>query len=194
MIIKEAEFIKSATKPGEYTDPLYPELAFAGRSNVGKSSLINTLLNRKKLVKTSSKPGCTQLINFFTLNNEISIVDLPGYGYAKVSKKIRAQWGPMVERYLSVRETLMAMVLLVDIRRDPGKEELGLVDWFEAHRVPYIIVVTKADKLSKTKQQVRLKAIAESLGMEKETLIPFSSKTRLGRDRVWKELEAFLNP
>ena len=194
MIIKEAEFIKSATKPTEYTEPLYPELAFAGRSNVGKSSLINSLLNRKQLVKTSSKPGCTQLINFFILNNEVSIVDLPGYGYAKVSKKIRAQWGPMVERYLSVRETLMAMVLLVDIRRYPGKEEFGLVDWFEAHRVPYIIVLTKADKLSKTKQQVRIKAIAESFGMEKDALIPFSSKTRLGRDRVWKELEDFLTP
>jgi GTP-binding protein len=192
MIIKEAEFIKSATKPTEYTEPLYPELAFAGRSNVGKSSLINTLLKRKKLVKTSSKPGCTQLINFFVLNNEVSIVDLPGYGYAKVSKKIRAQWGPMVERYLSIRETLMGMVLLVDIRRDPGKEELGLVDWFEAHRVPYIIVVTKADKLSKTKQQVRIKAIAESFEIEKDALIPFSSKTRLGRDRVWKELDEFL--
>ena len=194
MIIKETTFIKSATKPAEYTEPLYPELAFAGRSNVGKSSLINTLVNRKKLVKTSSKPGCTQLINFFMLNNELSIVDLPGYGYAKVSKKVRAQWGPMVERYLSVRETLRAMVLLIDMRRDPGKEEFGLVDWFEAHRVPYIIVLTKADKLSKTKQQVRIKAIAESLGMEKETLIPFSSKTRLGRDRVWKELNALLTP
>ena len=192
MIIKEAEFIKSATKPTEYTDPLYPELAFAGRSNVGKSSLINTLLKRKKLVKTSSKPGCTQLINFFVLNNEVSIVDLPGYGYAKVSKKIRAQWGPMVEKYLSIRETLMGMVLLVDIRRDPGKEELGLMDWFEAHRVPYIIVVTKADKLSKTKQQVRIKAIAESFEIEKDALILFSSKTRLGRDRVWKELDEFL--
>ncbi len=194
MIIKESEFIKSATKPAEYTDPMFQEIAFAGRSNVGKSSLINTLVNRKKLVKTSSKPGCTQLINFFTLNNEISIVDLPGYGYAKVSKKIRAQWGPMVERYLTVRETLMAMVLLIDMRRDPQKEEFGLVDWFEAHKVPYIIVLTKADKLSKTKQQVRIKAIAESLGMEKETLIPFSSKTRLGRDRVWKELDSLLNP
>ena len=194
MIIKEATFIKSATKPAEYTEPLYPELAFAGRSNVGKSSLINTLVNRKKLVKTSSKPGCTQLINFFMLNNELSIVDLPGYGYAKVSKKVRDQWGPMVERYLSVRETLRAMVLLIDMRRDPGKEEFGLVDWFEAHRVPYIIVLTKADKLSKTKQQARIKAIAESLGMEKDALIPFSSKTRLGRDRVWKELNALLTP
>ncbi|MCP4114663.1 MAG: YihA family ribosome biogenesis GTP-binding protein [Desulfobacteraceae bacterium] len=194
MIIKEATFIKSAVKPDQYTDPLYPELAFAGRSNVGKSSLINTLLNRKKLVKTSSKPGCTQLINFFMLNNELSIVDLPGYGYAKVSKKVRAQWGPMVERYLKIRETLRAMVLLIDMRREPGKEEFGLIDWFEANRVPYIIVLTKADKLSKTKQQVRIKAIAESLGMEKETLIPFSSKTRLGRDRVWKELNAFLTP
>lgn len=194
MIIKDVEFIKSATKPDEYTEPLFLEVAFAGRSNVGKSSLINTLINRKRLVKTSAKPGCTQLINFFLLNGNLSLVDLPGYGYAKVSKKIRAQWGPMIERYLTVRETLRAMVLLIDMRREPQQEEMDLINWFTAHAVPYRIVLTKADKLSKTKQQKSISAIARGLGMEQESLIAFSSKTRLGRDRLWQELDRMLNP
>ncbi len=194
MIIKDVTFIKSATKPSEYTEPMFLEVAFAGRSNVGKSSLINTLINRKSLVKTSSKPGCTQLINFFLLNGNLSLVDLPGYGYAKVSKKIRAQWGPMIERYLTVRETLRAMVLLIDMRREPQREELDLIAWFTAHAVPFRIVLTKADKLSKTKQQKSISTIARGLGMEQEVLIPFSSKTRLGRDRLWKELDTMLNP
>lgn len=194
MIIKNVEFIKSATKPGEYTEPLFLEVAFAGRSNVGKSSLINTLINRKSLVKTSSKPGCTQLINFFLVNGNLSFVDLPGYGYAKVSKKVRAQWGPMIEQYLTVRETLRAMVLLIDMRREPQKEERDLIAWFTAHAIPHLIILTKADKLSKRNQQTNISAIAGCLGREQETLIPFSSKTRLGRDRVWKELDAILNP
>jgi GTP-binding protein len=194
MIIKNVEFIKSATKPDEYTEPLFLEVAFAGRSNVGKSSLINTLINRKSLVKTSAKPGCTQLINFFLLNGNLSLVDLPGYGYAKVSKKIRAQWGPMIERYLTVRETLRAMVLLIDMRREPQQEELDLINWFTAHAIPHRIVLTKADKLSKTKQQKSISTIARCLGMEQDRLISFSSKTRLGRDRLWTELDTMLNP
>lgn len=192
MIIKNVEFVKSATKPAEYTDPLFLEVAFAGRSNVGKSSLINTLINRKSLVKTSSKPGCTQLINFFLVNGNLSFVDLPGYGYAKVSKKVRTQWGPMIERYLTVRTTLRAIVLLIDIRREPQKEEMDLIGWFTVHSIPHLIVLTKADKLSKTKQQANISAIARCLGRQKEELISFSSKTRLGRDRVWKELDAIL--
>ncbi|MDY0374687.1 MAG: ribosome biogenesis GTP-binding protein YihA/YsxC [Desulfobacterium sp.] len=192
MIIKNVEFIKSATKPAEYTEPLFLEVAFAGRSNVGKSSLINTLINRKSLVKTSSKPGCTQLINFFLVNGNLSFVDLPGYGYAKVSKKVRTQWGPMIERYLTVRTTLRAMVLLIDMRREPQKEEMDLIGWFTAHSIPHLIVLTKADKLSKTKQQANISTIARCLGRQQEELITFSSKTRLGRDRVWKELDAIL--
>jgi len=194
MIIKESEFVKSATKPDQYPEPIFLEVAFAGRSNVGKSSLINTLINRKNLVKTSSKPGCTQLINFFLINKQISLVDLPGYGYAKVSKTVRSEWGPMVERYLSVRETLRAMVLLIDIRREPQKEELNLIDWFQGHKIPHLIVLTKADKLSKRQQQISITAIAKILGMEEDALIAFSSKTRLGRDRIWQELDLLLNP
>ncbi len=136
MIIKQVDFIKSATKPSQYPEDGLPEIAFAGRSNVGKSSLINCLVQRKSMVKTSSKPGCTQLINFFTVNESLSFVDLPGYGYAKVSKKIRSQWQPMVETYLSCRKNLLGLILLIDIRRDPEKEELDLVRWLNKKKLP----------------------------------------------------------
>jgi len=118
MMIKTVEFVKSAVKPSQYPEYDFSEIAFAGRSNVGKSSLINTLIQRRNMVKTSSKPGCTQLINFFLVNEMLSFVDLPGYGYAKVSKKIRSQWQPMVNLYLSQRQNLLGLVLLIDIRRD----------------------------------------------------------------------------
>jgi GTP-binding protein len=192
MIVKQAEFIKSATKPAQFTEPVFPEIAFAGRSNVGKSSLINTLVNRKNLVKTSSKPGCTQLINFFTINNEISFVDLPGYGYAKVSKSIRTQWAPMVDRYLSTRKNLMGVILLIDIRRDPGKEDFELMDWFAKRRIPFLTVLTKVDKLSRTKQQKRLAVLTKTLERGKEDLILFSSKTRQGKELVLGEISALL--
>ena len=164
-------------------------MAFAGRSNVGKSSLINTLIQRKDMVKTSSKPGCTQLINFFLVNDDLSFVDLPGYGYAKVSKKIRAQWQPMVERYLSQRENLLGLVLLIDIRRDPKKEEFDLLDWLVSHDLPHLVILTKSDKLSKTKQAKRLTAICSQLNREKNGVILFSSKTRQGRETVLDEIK-----
>ena len=189
MKIKYTEFVKSAVKPSQYPEYNLPEVAFAGRSNVGKSSLINTLIQRKGMVKTSSKPGCTQLINFFLINQEISFVDLPGYGYAKVSKKIRARWQPMVERYLSVRGNLLGLILLIDIRRDPGKEEFDLIHWLHSHELPHLIVLTKADKLSKTKQGKRLSAIASQLNREEDGVILFSSKSRMGRDTVLGEIE-----
>ncbi len=192
MIIKQAEFIKSAVKPSDFTDPEFPEVAFAGRSNVGKSSLINTILNRKNLVKTSSKPGCTQLINFFKINENISFVDLPGYGYAKVSKKIRAQWGPMVERYLNVRKNLMGVILLIDIRRDPGKEEFELMDWLSNHNIPSLTVLTKADKLSRQKQQKRLSSIIRVLERKKEDMILFSAKSKQGKETVLNEIESLV--
>ncbi|MBU8848683.1 MAG: ribosome biogenesis GTP-binding protein YihA/YsxC [Desulfobacterales bacterium] len=193
MIIKTVEFIKSAVKPSQYPEYDFPEIAFAGRSNVGKSSLINTLIQRRDMVKTSSKPGCTQLINFFLVNEGLSFVDLPGYGYAKVSKKIRAQWQPMINLYLSRRQSLLGLILLIDIRRDPGKEESDMVDWLESHKMPYLVILTKSDKLSKTKQQKRLNSICSQINREKNSVILFSSKTKKGRDTILEEIEDLID-
>ena len=189
MIVKSADFVTSAVKPTQYPEALYPEAAFAGRSNVGKSSLINTLVNRKRLVKTSATPGRTQLINFFTVNDRVSLVDLPGYGYAKVPASVTRNWGPMIETYLKGRETLRAVVLIMDVRRIPDIEEQNFIDWLELyHRTP-ILVLTKADKLSKSTQKKQRQAIAAALGVNDAALILFSAKTRLGKPEVWSAIE-----
>jgi GTP-binding protein len=189
MIVKSAEFVTSAVKAAHYPEALYPEAAFAGRSNVGKSSLINTLVNRKRLVKTSATPGRTQLINFFSVNDTLSLVDLPGYGYARVPASVKRTWGPMIETYLKGRETLKAVVLILDIRRTPGLEEQNFIDWLKIyHRTP-ILVLTKADKLSKTAQKKQRQAIGTALGVDESTLILFSAKTRLGKSVVWSAIE-----
>jgi len=193
MIIKSVDFVKSAVKAVDYPEYDFPEIAFAGRSNVGKSSLINTLIQRKGMVKTSSKPGCTQLINFFMINEDLSFVDLPGYGYAKVSKKIRAQWQPMIERYLSNRNNLIGLVLLIDIRRDPKKEEFDLLDWLSSHDLPHLVILTKSDKLSKTKQEKRWVSICSQLNREKNGVILFSAKTRKGRETILDEINNLID-
>ena len=193
MIIKTVDFIKSAVKPSQYPEYDFPEIAFAGRSNVGKSSLINTLIQRKDMVKTSSKPGCTQLINFFMVNENLSFVDLPGYGYAKVSKKIRSQWQPMVNLYLSQRKSLLGLILLIDTRRDPEKEEFDMMEWLEAHKIPYLVVLTKSDKLSKTEQQKRLLSICAQMNREKDNVILFSTRTKIGRDIILGEIENLMD-
>ncbi len=190
MIIKNVRFVKSAVKPSQYPEYDLPEIAFAGRSNVGKSSLINTLIQRRDMVKTSSKPGCTQLINFFIINEALSFVDLPGYGFAKVSKKIRSQWQPMVNRYLSSRANLFGLILLIDIRRDPGKEEFDMLEWLESRQIPYLIVLTKADKLSRTKQVKHQVSICRQLRLDKDDVILFSARTKKGRNTVLDEIEA----
>ncbi len=192
MKIKTVEFIKSAVQTAHYPEYDFPEIAFAGRSNVGKSSLINTLIQRKNMVKTSSKPGCTQLINFFLVNEDLSFVDLPGYGYAKVSKKIRAQWQPMIERYLSHRKSLLGLVLLIDIRRDPAKEEFDMIEWLESNKKPYLVILTKSDKLSKTKQEKRRIAICSQIDRDKSGVILFSSKTKKGRETILNEIESLI--
>ncbi|MEA3280231.1 MAG: ribosome biogenesis GTP-binding protein YihA/YsxC [Thermodesulfobacteriota bacterium] len=189
MKIKSAEFVTSAVKPSQYPPPVLPEIAFSGRSNVGKSSLINTLLNRKRLVKTSSTPGRTRLINFFVINNIISFVDLPGYGYAKVPASVKKSWGPMIETYLLIRETLKGVVLIMDIRRTPGIEELKFIDWLSRFGIPSILILTKTDKLSKTKQIKQQLAIAETLNVDKDNLILFSMKTGRGKNYVWDAVE-----
>ena len=192
MIVKTAEFVTSAVKPEHYPPPDYPEIAFAGRSNVGKSSLINKLVQRKRLVKTSNTPGRTQLINFFRINGQISFVDLPGYGYARVPSAIKKQWGPMIETYLASRPSLKGVLLLVDIRRVPGQEELHLINWLDYHGRPFRIVVTKADKLSRNKQVRPLRSIAEGFGCPRRDLLLFSAKTGLGLETLWRALEEMI--
>lgn len=192
MHVKSAEFIKSAVKPSHYPEAVLPEFAFVGRSNVGKSSLINTLVNRKRLVKTSSTPGRTQLINFFDINEMFTFVDLPGYGYAKVPKKVVKSWGDMIETFLSQRETLKGVVLLMDIRRTPKQDEVDLINWFDHYSIPAILVLTKADKFSKQKQTVHHKKCAAALDLTPEDFITFSSKSRLGKDKLWNKLEVLL--
>jgi GTP-binding protein len=193
MIIQSAEFIKSAVKPAQYPPEGLPEIAFAGRSNVGKSSMINCLVNRKRLVKTSSTPGRTQLLNFFNINDEMIFVDLPGYGYARVPVGIRKTWGPMIEKYLACRATLKGVVLILDIRRDPAEDEHNLIEWMNSRRIPLILVLTKSDKLSKIRQKNRADAIRQRLPRISEALICFSAKTRLGRDHVWEAILQIIN-
>ena len=185
MIIKSAEFVTSAVKTTQYPSEALPEIAFAGRSNVGKSSLINTLVNRKHLVKTSSTPGRTQLINFFDINKNLTFVDLPGYGYAKVPVAVRKKWGPMIETYLSTRQTLKGVVIIMDIRRLPREEEQNLIHWLAHYSIASILVLTKTDKLSKTKLIKQQAAIVQALSVAKEDVILFSAKTRRGKDAVW---------
>ena len=188
LIIKSAEFVTSAVKKAQYPPEVLPEIAFAGRSNVGKSSLINTLVNRKRLVKTSSTPGRTQLINFFNINNNLTFVDLPGYGYAKVPAAVRKKWGPMIETYLSSRNTLKGVVIILDIRRHPREEEQNLIHWLAHYSIASILVLTKTDKLSRTKVAQQHNAIIRALAMEKEEAILFSAKTRRGRDAIWNAI------
>lgn len=192
MIIKSAEFVTSAVKPSQYPPELLPEMAFAGRSNVGKSSLINKLVNRRHLVKTSRTPGRTQLINFFDINEAFTFVDLPGYGYAKVPAAVQKKWGPMIETYLSGRKTLRGVVSLMDIRRQPGVEERNLADWLAGYRIPIIRVLTKSDKLSKTKQKKQMDLIAGNLMVGRESLLMFSAKTGKGRDAVWEAIDKLI--
>ncbi|AMV73416.1 ribosome biogenesis GTP-binding protein YihA/YsxC [Desulfuromonas carbonis] len=188
MQIKSTEFLKSCTAPGHYPEALWPEIAFAGRSNVGKSSLINTLLNRRALVRTSSTPGRTQLLNFFLVNGELGLVDLPGYGFAKVPMAVRKDWGPMVRTYLETRSCLRAVVLLFDVRRVPYGEDLQLLDWLEEFGVPTIPVITKVDKISRGQRARQLAPIFAATGLPADAFTLFSAKTREGRDEIWQRL------
>jgi GTP-binding protein len=188
MLIKSAEFITSAVRPSQFPAADLPEFAFAGRSNVGKSSLINTLVNRKKLVMTSSTPGKTRLINFFCVNDALLFVDLPGYGFARVPEAERRRWRPMIEGYLTGRPNLKAVVVILDARRTPAGEESQLLEWLAERDIPPILVVTKSDKLSKTDQKKQLQTIALALAVESEELLLFSSKSRQGWDALWKAI------
>ncbi len=188
MIVKHTEFIKSATKPAHYPEETLSEIAFAGRSNVGKSSLINVLVNRKNLVRTSNTPGRTQLINFFRINNSFTFVDLPGYGFAKVPLAVKKEWGPMIESYLSRRENLRGVVLILDIRRIPSDEDLQMLQWLRARGIPPIVVVTKCDKLSKNQRAKQVAVIAREIRMAASELLLFSALSREGLDPIWERI------
>jgi GTP-binding protein len=194
MIIKSAEFIKSAAKSSDYPPARLPEIVFAGRSNVGKSSLINILVNRKRLAKTSSTPGRTQLINFFEINAELVFVDIPGFGYAKVPEAIRRSWAPMIETYLATRRTLKGLVLIMDSRRTPGAEEMALVDWLNRHQIAGVLALTKIDKLSRSRQQACARSAAAALSVPQEDIVLFSAKTRQGREELWQRIERLIAP
>ncbi|HPQ44518.1 MAG TPA: ribosome biogenesis GTP-binding protein YihA/YsxC [Syntrophales bacterium] len=194
MKVISAEFVKSAVRPFDYPDDSVPEVAFVGRSNVGKSSLINTLVNRKKLAKTSNTPGRTQLINFFMINDNISFVDLPGYGYARVPSSVKKGWGKMVEDYLEGRKNLRLVVMILDIRRDPSEEDTQLIQWLRMNTIAMVFVLTKVDKYSRSRMNVSRRMIGEQLGVLSDELIPFSAKTRYGRDDLWRVIEDACSP
>lgn len=181
MKITSAEFITSAVRQTQYPQTSMPEVAFAGRSNVGKSSLINALVNKKHLVKTSARPGRTQTINFFLINRNVCFVDLPGYGFAEVPLTVRAQWKEMVEGYLRSRKSLRLVVILLDIRRVPGTDDASLIRWLEAAAIPYLVVLTKADKLSNNRQRTQYGLIKDQLLLAQAELLLFSAVTHQGR-------------
>ena len=188
MKITSAEFIKSALKQSDYPGESLPEVAFAGKSNVGKSTLINILLNRKNLVRTSSSPGRTQMLNFFRINNQINFVDFPGYGFAKVPVRVRAQWKPMVENYLKYRKTLKMTIILLDARREPSSDDASLVRWLETFGIPFLIVLTKSDKISRNKCSSQKKIVKDFLLLKDEEIICFSAVTGMGKQEILKRI------
>lgn len=190
MKLSQVEFVSSATSPSHYPEGDRPEVAFAGRSNVGKSSLLNALLERKKLARTSKTPGRTRLINFFNVNDALYLVDLPGYGYAKVSKSERASWGKMLERYVRGRENLRAIAVLLDIRREPSEDDRMLLEGIASLGLGAIVVLTKSDKLSKSQRFSRSAKLARALGLGQRDVICFSSVTGEGRQDLWRAIEA----
>lgn len=189
MEIKQAEFKISAVKPAQYPDDGRIEIAFVGRSNVGKSSLINTLTNRRKLVKVSGTPGKTRLINFFTINDSFYFVDLPGYGYAKVSKSEKAKWGDMMELYLINRPQLKKVALLVDCRHKPTADDILMYDWIKHYGYEILVVATKKDKLTRNELQKSVKVIRETLNLGKEDkIVFFSSLKKEGKEELLEEM------
>ncbi|MCR5836425.1 MAG: ribosome biogenesis GTP-binding protein YihA/YsxC [Lachnospiraceae bacterium] len=189
MIVKNAELATVCGVTSKLPENDMPEIAFAGKSNVGKSSLINGLVNRKSLARTSSQPGKTQTINFYEINHEMYFVDLPGYGYAKVSKEIKAKWGKLIERYLNNSKQLKAIFLLVDIRHEPSANDVDMYQWVLASGYEPIIIATKADKIKRSQLLKNIKIIKEKLGSKDITVIPFSAQTKQGKEEILDLIE-----
>jgi GTP-binding protein len=190
MKVITTEFVTGAVSAKQYPKDSYPEFAFVGRSNVGKSSLIRSLLNRKKLVRISSTPGKTREINFFRINDTLMFADLPGYGFARVTPALQKKWKTMIEEYLTKRDPLLAIVFIVDIRRKPTELDLTLKEWLEDLGRPYILVITKSDKLSGTERSKQTKIIkAAFMGDQTLATVTYSSKNHLGRKELWSEIQ-----
>jgi GTP-binding protein len=186
MKVNQSEFVISAVGPSQYPLDALPEIALAGRSNVGKSSLINRMINRKNLARTSSQPGKTQTLNYYKINDDLYFVDLPGYGYAKVSQEQRRQWGQFIEQYLTNREPLKLVLQLVDARHEPTKDDVMMYEWVRHIGLPLAVVATKADKLSRSQWQKHVKVVKTTLGMGKdEPFFLFSSETGQGKEELW---------
>lgn len=190
MIIKNAELETVCGVTSVLPKNELPEFAFSGKSNVGKSSLINALMNRKNLARTSGQPGKTQTVNYYKVNNAFYFVDLPGYGYAKVSKEIKAKWGKMIEKYLRTSKVLKIVFLLVDIRHDPGENDVTMFEWVKANGFVPVVIATKLDKIGKTQVNRQVANIRKVLGADKDVkIIPFSVETKQGRDDIWNLLD-----
>ena len=193
MVIKYTELETVCGITSSLPDNAKPEVAFAGKSNVGKSSLINGLLNRKSLARTSSQPGKTQTINFYNVNHELYLVDLPGYGYAKVNQETKAKWGRMIENYLHSSRQLKAVFLLIDIRHAPSANDKDMYDWIVHQGYSPIIIATKLDKIKRSQIQKQLKILREGLQLVPETkILPFSAETKQGREEIWETIEGFM--
>lgn len=195
MIVKNVELETVCGITSKLPENTMPEIAFAGKSNVGKSSMINALLNRKSLARTSAQPGKTQTINFYNVNDAMYLVDLPGYGYAKTSASEKEKWGKMIENYLHTSKKLQAVFLLIDIRHDSSANDKMMYDWMVYQGFTPIIIATKLDKIKRSQIQKNVKAIREGLKVKPGTvIIPFSSETKQGRDELWEVIDSFVLP
>lgn len=193
MVIKNVNLEIVIGVTSKIPETALPEVAFAGKSNVGKSSLINALMRRKSYARTSSQPGKTQTINFYNINELMYLVDLPGYGYAKVSESVKAKWGKMIEKYLRTSKQLKQVFLLIDIRHDPSANDKMMYDWIVENGFRPIIVATKLDKIKRSQVQKQVKAVRNGLGLRKEdVLIPFSSETKQGLEELWKYVDSYV--
>ena len=193
MVIKNVELETVCGITSKIPDNTLPEIAFAGKSNVGKSSLINALMNRKSLARTSSSPGKTQTINFYNINSEMYLVDLPGYGYAKVSEAEKAKWGKMIENYLHTSKQLRAVFLLIDVRHEPGKNDKTMYDWIVSQGYQPIIIATKLDNLKRSQVQKAIKVVRTGLGLKgSDIVIPFSAETKQGREEIYALMDEII--
>lgn len=193
MIIRKAEILITAVKKEQYPETIVPEIAFAGKSNVGKSSMINALLNRRSLARTSSQPGKTQTLNFYNINDSLNFVDLPGYGYAKVSKTEQEKWAKMIDTFLHSRTQLKEVILLVDIRHEPNNNDIQMYNWIKGCGYTGYVIASKADKLSKSQQIKSVNIIKKTLNItDNNLIIPFSATSKLGVEKTWDLFENIL--